>query len=160
VLIDPGDPTGPSLDRAIELAVARGGSIVAIALTHADPDHAAGSEALAEMLGVPVLGGPGAGDRLPYDVRTLADRWVLEACDVPITAVHAPGPSPDHLAFFVGDPGPGTVVICGDLDGGRGARAIFGPPDSAATARSIALLHELAPGADWLPGHPALPDRA
>ena len=54
VLVDPGDPTGPALDRAIALATERGGTIEAIALTHADPDHAAGSEALAERLGIPV----------------------------------------------------------------------------------------------------------
>ena len=42
VLVDPGDPTGPALDRAIALAAERGGTIEAIALTHVDPDHAAG----------------------------------------------------------------------------------------------------------------------
>ncbi len=45
VLIDPGDPTGPALERAIELAAAAGGTIEAVALTHVDPDHAAGAEA-------------------------------------------------------------------------------------------------------------------
>ena len=51
VLIDPGDPTGPALDRALEIAAARGGAIEAVALTHVDPDHAAGAEAVAERLG-------------------------------------------------------------------------------------------------------------
>ena len=45
VLVDPGDPTGEALDRALEVAAEHGGRIVAIALTHADPDHAAGAEA-------------------------------------------------------------------------------------------------------------------
>ena len=58
VLIDPGDPTGPALERAIETAASRGGRIVAIALTHLDPDHAAGAEALMEQLDVPAFARP------------------------------------------------------------------------------------------------------
>ena len=38
----------------------RAARIVAIALTHADPDHAAGAEALALRLELPILAGPGA----------------------------------------------------------------------------------------------------
>ena len=45
------------------------------------------------------------------------------------------------------------MVIVGDLDGGRGARSIFGPPDEAAWQRSVAALRSVAPGARWLPGH-------
>ena len=63
VLIDPGDPTGPALDRALEIAAARSGAIAAVALTHVDPDHAAGAEAVAERLGIPVLAGPAAAGR-------------------------------------------------------------------------------------------------
>ena len=74
VLVDPGDPTGEALDRALEVAAERGGRIVAIALTHADPDHAAGAEAVAEQLGIPVLVGPGGGRHLPYETREVA-RW-------------------------------------------------------------------------------------
>jgi glyoxylase-like metal-dependent hydrolase (beta-lactamase superfamily II)/8-oxo-dGTP pyrophosphatase MutT (NUDIX family) len=159
VLVDPGDPTGPSLERAIELAAARGGSIAAIALTHVDPDHAAGSEALAEMLGIPIVGGPGAGDPVPYEVATLADLERLDACDVPIRAVHAPGPRPDHVAFLVGEPDAIELVIGGDLDGRRGARAIVGPVDETALAASRARLRALAPGAAWLGGHPGLASR-
>ncbi len=49
VLVDPGDPSGPALDRALELARGLGGSIAAVALTHVDPDHAAGAQAVAEV---------------------------------------------------------------------------------------------------------------
>ena len=82
VLVDPGDPTGEALDRALEVARARGGRIVAVALTHADPDHAAGAEAIAEQLGVPVLVGPGGGRHLPYETRELGDGEVIDAGDV------------------------------------------------------------------------------
>ena len=73
VLVDPGDPTGPGLDRAIEEAAARGGTIRAIALTHVDPDHAAGAELLSMEFDAEVLVGPGGGRRLPYETRELAD---------------------------------------------------------------------------------------
>ena len=126
VLIDPGDPTGPALDRALEIAAARGGAIEAIALTHVDPDHAAGAEAVAERLGIPVLTGPGGGRPLPYEVRELADLELLDAGDVELRAVLTPGPRPDHVAYLAAD---GAFVLTGDLDGVRGARSIPGPAD-------------------------------
>ena len=155
VLIDPGDPIGPSLDRAVELAAARGGSIEAIALTHVDPDHAGGAEALALILGIPVLAGPGAGRPLPYPVDELSDLDRLGVGDVPLRAVHTPGPRPDHLAFLVGENDPLGFVVTGDLDGRRGERAIVGPIDVPALASSRDRLRSLAPGARWLSGHPA-----
>jgi glyoxylase-like metal-dependent hydrolase (beta-lactamase superfamily II) len=158
VLVDPGDPTGPALDRAIALAGERGGSIDAIALTHGDPDHAGGAEATAEMVEAPVLGGPGVGRRVPYAVRELADLEWLDVGDVPIQAVHAPGPSPDHVAYLIGDPGGPRFVIAGDLDGRRGARSITAPTDETAAASSRERLDRLAPGAAWLFGHPAPSD--
>ncbi|MDO8484180.1 MAG: MBL fold metallo-hydrolase, partial [Candidatus Limnocylindrales bacterium] len=158
VLIDPGDPTGPSLDRAIELTAARGGSIAAIALTHVDPDHAGGAETLAEILGIPTLAGPGAGRSLPYVVQELADKQLIEACDVPLRAAHTPGPRPDHLSFLVGgDPG---WAIAGDLDGQRGYRVIPGPANDPAWTVSRERLASLVPRAEWLSGHPARPGKA
>jgi len=155
VLIDPGDPTGPGLDRATELAASRGGSIEAVALTHADPDHAGGAEALAEILGIPVLAGPGAGRSLPYAVTELGDLETLSMSDVTVRAIHTPGPRPEHLAFAVGSPDDTTMVISGDLDGRRGARSIVAPTDEPATLASRDRVQVLASGAPWLGGHPA-----
>jgi glyoxylase-like metal-dependent hydrolase (beta-lactamase superfamily II)/8-oxo-dGTP pyrophosphatase MutT (NUDIX family) len=154
VLVDPGDPTGPGLERAMSIALDRGGAIVAIALTSPDPDHAAGAEALAEQVEAPVFAAVGAGHDLPYEVRELADGDVLDVGDVPLRAVVAPGPRPDHLAFVIGD---GGWVLAGDLDGVRGARAMPAPGDDAAWARSVARLRAEAPGARWLGGHPDTP---
>lgn len=154
VLIDPGDPTGQALDRAVAIASEREGAIKAIALTHADPDHAGGAEGLALTLDVPIVAGPGADTALPYETRALADGELLEACDVPVMAIHAPGPRPDHVAFAVGGPGDWRYVISGDLDGRRGARSVLAPLDPAATARSVDRLRTLARDATWLPGHP------
>ena len=137
------------------IAADRGGAIEAIALTHADPDHAGGAEGLALTLNVPILAGPGAGAPLPFEVGPLEDGELLAACDVPVMAVHAPGPRPDHVAFAIGGPGDWRFVLSGDLDGRRGARSVLAPVDPAATARSIDRLRALARDARWLPGHPA-----
>ena len=151
VLVDPGDPTGPALERAIDLAAERGGSIEAIALTHVDPDHAAGAESIAERLDIPVIAGPGAGRWLPYVVREAADLAMIDQADVALQAVRTPGPRPDHLAFVVGG---GTSVISGDLDGVRGSRSVVGPVDPVALEASRERLDRLAPAAIRLSGHP------
>jgi glyoxylase-like metal-dependent hydrolase (beta-lactamase superfamily II)/8-oxo-dGTP pyrophosphatase MutT (NUDIX family) len=151
VLVDPGDPTGPALERAMELAASRGGAIEAVALTNVDPDHAAGAEAVAETLGIPVFTGTGGGVPLPYAVRELADLEVLAAGDVPLRAAATPGPRPDHVAFLGDSNG---FVLSGDLDGIRGARSIPGPSDEAARAASLDRVRRLAPGATLLTGHP------
>jgi glyoxylase-like metal-dependent hydrolase (beta-lactamase superfamily II)/8-oxo-dGTP pyrophosphatase MutT (NUDIX family) len=153
VLVDPGDPTGDGLERAMEEAVRRGGSIVAIALTHADPDHAAGAEALREQLGIEVFAGPGGGRHLPYRVRELADGAVLVLGDVALRVIATPGPTPEHLAFLVGD---GGFAVTGDLDGRRGARSVLAPGDDVAWQRSVSALRSVAPAATWLGGHPPM----
>ena len=151
VLIDPGDPTGDALDQALDVARSRGADIVAIALTHADPDHIAGAEGLREQLGIDVLVGPGGGRFLPHEVTEVDEGTLLEAGDVPLRVVATPGPAPEHVAYVVGD---GDVAITGDLDGRRGARSVLAPPDRAAWARSEAALRSVAPRARWLGGHP------
>jgi glyoxylase-like metal-dependent hydrolase (beta-lactamase superfamily II)/8-oxo-dGTP pyrophosphatase MutT (NUDIX family) len=153
VLIDPGDPTGEGLDRAVAEASARGVSIMSILLTHADPDHAAGAEALREQLGIDVFVGPGGGRHLPYPVTEVDDGSGFEVGDVTLRVIGAPGPAPEHLAFVIGD---GRFAITGDLDGRRGARSLFAPADGAAWRRSVARLRSVAPGAVWLGGHPSL----
>ncbi|MGZ8513968.1 MAG: MBL fold metallo-hydrolase [Candidatus Limnocylindrales bacterium] len=152
VLVDPGDPTGPAVERAVALAISRGGSIDGVALTQVDPDHAAGTEALAQMLRIPVVAGPGGARPLPYPVHELTDGEVVPVGDVRLQAVVTPGPGPDHLAFVVGDGS--AFAISGDLDGNRGARAVVGPWNAADAAASRDRLRRLAPAATWLPGHP------
>jgi glyoxylase-like metal-dependent hydrolase (beta-lactamase superfamily II)/8-oxo-dGTP pyrophosphatase MutT (NUDIX family) len=154
LLVDPGDPTGAALERANILVAARGGSIEAIALTHADPDHAGGTEALAEMINVPVFGGPGAGRHLPYPVAELADGQAIEATDVPVRAFLAPGPAPEHVVYVIEPSGSAPLVIAGDLDGRRGGRTIPALPDEAAWAASRDRIGRIAPAAGWLRGHP------
>jgi glyoxylase-like metal-dependent hydrolase (beta-lactamase superfamily II)/8-oxo-dGTP pyrophosphatase MutT (NUDIX family) len=153
VLVDPGDPTGPALDGALAIAAERGGSIVGVALTQVDPDHAASAEGVALLLGAPIVTGPGGERPLPYPVRELADTDIVSFGDVPLQAIRTPGPSREHLAFVVGPRR--DLVISGDLDGRRGARTVPAPWDETAAAASRDRLRQLAPQATWLPGHPA-----
>jgi glyoxylase-like metal-dependent hydrolase (beta-lactamase superfamily II)/8-oxo-dGTP pyrophosphatase MutT (NUDIX family) len=151
VLIDPGDPTGPALERCLEIVGDLGGRLTAIALTHVDPDHHAGAEGLAERLGIPVLAGPGAGRRLPYAVIEVGEHDVIQVGDVPLRVIPTPGPRPEHLSFIDAT---GGVAFTGDLDGRRGARMIPGPTDHAAWTASRARLDAIDP-AVRLAGHPA-----
>jgi ribonuclease/clavin/mitogillin len=152
VLVDPGDPSGPALDRALGLARARGGAIEAVALTHVDPDHAAGAQAVAEVLAVPVFVGPGGGASLPYATRELRDIDTLDAGDISLRVLSTPGLRRDHVAFVEAA---GRFVLAGDLDGVRGARSIPGPVDLAVLAASVGRLRAMVPEAVWLAGHPA-----
>ena len=152
VLIDPGDPTGPGLEVALEEAGRRGGSIEGIALTCAEPDHAGGAESLREQLGIEVLVGPIGGRHLPYVVDEVEDGTVIDIGDVPLRVVATPGLEPEAVAFVIGD---GQYVVTGDLDGTRGARSIFGPADDGELQHSVAHLAEVAPDATWLGGHRA-----
>ena len=151
-LIDPGDPTGPGLDLAMAEATAAGGTIEAIVLTCAEPDHAAGAESIREQLGIEVLVGPSGGRYLPFMVDELEDGEIIDIGDVPLRAVLSPGLEPEGLALVVGE---GQFAVTGDLDGRRGARSIFAPVDEAALRESVERLRSVAPGARWLGGHPA-----
>ena len=152
VLVDPGDPTGPGLDRAVEEARRRGGTIEAIALTCAEPDHAGGAESLREQLGIEVVVGPSGGRHLPYVVDEVVEGTVVDVGDVPLRVVATPGLEPESVAFVVGE---GQFAVTGDLDGERGARSIFGPVDDGEWQHSVARLAAAAPDATWLGGHRA-----
>ncbi len=157
VLVDPGDPIGPALDQALAVATDRGATIVAVALTSPDPDHAGGAEAIREALDVPVYVGPGGGHDLPYLVTEIGDGAVIEAGAMALRAVVTPGPRPEDLAFVVEDAaGAPVAVLVGDLDGVRGARSLPGPADDAAWAGSVARLRSAAPDVPWFGGHPTL----
>ena len=128
---------------------------MAVALTHADPDHAAGAEAIREELDVPVYVGPGGGRDLPFRVTEVEDGAIIEAGAMALRVVGTPGPRPDHIAFVVEAPdGRPVAVLAGDLDGVRGARAMPGPADDAAWAGSVARLRSAAPDVPWFGGHP------
>lgn len=147
VLVDPGDPSDAAASAYLEAAAAAGGEIVAIALTHVDPDHAGGAEGIALRLEIPIHVGPGGGRDLPYPVRELSDGQPLTEGDVVLDVITAPGPRPDHLAFAVDDD-----LLVGDLVGGRAGLAVLGPADETAWMGSVDRLAARNP-AQLFPGH-------
>jgi glyoxylase-like metal-dependent hydrolase (beta-lactamase superfamily II) len=155
VLVDPGDPSDEAAAVLLDTAAASGGTIVAIALTHVDPDHAAGAEGLALRLELPIYSGRGGGRPLPYTVRELADGDRITDGDVGLEAIATPGVRPDHVAYAIDGAdadGDAPVVISGDLVGPRAAQAVLGPVDEAARAASVARLAARRP-AELFPGH-------
>jgi len=147
VVVDPGDPSDAAAERLLELARARGATIVGVVLTHADPDHAAGAEALAGRIGVPIFAGPGAGHDLPHDVVELADGGRVPAGDIELSVLATPGHRADHIALAAEG-----FILAGDVIGPGPSRSILGPPDVDAWRTSLERLAALGP-VRLLPGH-------
>ena len=103
VLVDPGDPSDVAIDAILAAAERRAGTIRAIVLTATDPDHAAAAEALAIPLEVPILVAPGAGRRLPYATREVADGERL--------------PTDTDARVRLGPPGPGRLELVANSAG-------------------------------------------
>ena len=168
VVVDPGDPSDEAADAILAAVERRGGRVAAIVVTHVDPDHAAGAEPLALRLGLRVMVGPGGARAFMGATEQLVDGQRIAAGDIELTVIATPGPRADHVAYLIGaggrvrgvdvsEPGaaasmPGVDVLAGDLIGGRGQRAIVGPPDDAAWQRSLARLAARHPRRVY-PGH-------
>ena len=152
VVVDPGDPDEGFLD-AIEAEVAAGGGrVVAIALTHVDPGHAAGSEELRARTGAPILVGPGGAAPLSWDVTEIGGEASVGEGDGAVVAVPTPGHRPDHLAFLT----PDGTLIAGDALTDR--PAVILPPEGdrdlhRATLATIAGLVEAGTVRRIVPGH-------
>jgi len=97
ILVDPGDASEEAIDAILAAVARRDAAIRAIVLTRTDPDHAAGAEALAIPLGVPILVAPGAGRHLPYRTAEVADGDLLPA-DVDVHA-RLDGPGSGRLSL-------------------------------------------------------------
>lgn len=156
VVVDPGDPGEAFLD-AIEAEVAgKGGRIVAIALTHVDPGHAAGSEELHTRTGAAILVGEGGAAALSWPVTEIGDGAEVGGGDGVLTALATPGHRPDHLAFLT----PDGTLIAGDALTGRPTLII--PPEGdpvaeRATRARISGLIDDGAVLRIVPGHgPAL----
>lgn len=150
VVIDPGPDDAAHL-RALEEALA-GAAPVAILLTHAHADHAAGAGALARRTGAEVWMAPGSLQPLPAG---LVGRWIGEGSEVEtdagtVRAIATPGHVPEHLVFHWTGPEapPGGALFVGDLLMGSGDTTLVSPPegDLAAYLRSLDRLESLEPG--------------
>jgi glyoxylase-like metal-dependent hydrolase (beta-lactamase superfamily II)/8-oxo-dGTP pyrophosphatase MutT (NUDIX family) len=108
VVVDPGDPGEAFLDALEAEATSGGGRIVAIALTHVDPGHAAGSEDLRARTDAPIYAGPGAGAPLSWPVAEIDEGAIVAASsESALTAIATQGHRPDHLSFLTRD---GTLI--------------------------------------------------
>jgi glyoxylase-like metal-dependent hydrolase (beta-lactamase superfamily II)/8-oxo-dGTP pyrophosphatase MutT (NUDIX family) len=153
VVVDPGDPSEAAADALLALAAGRHAELRAVAITHADPDHAAGAEALALRLGIPLFGGRGVACDLPAEIVELADGDPVPAGDLGLIAIATPGPRSDHTAFAVPDL---SAVLIGDLVGPGPSRSILGPPDVPAWLASLDRIEALG-ARRLLPGHGPVP---
>ena len=137
VVIDPG-PDDESHLEAIEKRLA-GATIGVVLVTHSHPDHLPLAERLAAPHHAAVRRYPELGDNDVVRVGTLN-----------VTALHTPGHSADHLAFWLaGD----RAMFTGDLILGRGSSMVTYPEgDVAAYLRSLDRLVSLHPRV-LFPGH-------
>jgi glyoxylase-like metal-dependent hydrolase (beta-lactamase superfamily II) len=94
---------------------ARHAQLDAVVVTHGHPDHAAGAPAIAAAhphASFSKRPWPDEDARYAVAWHTLADGDVVTAGDVPLVALHTPGHSPDHMAFWHE---PSRTIFTGDL---------------------------------------------
>lgn len=141
VVIDPGPDDPAHLD---EVALASGGDVSAVLVTHDHPDHAPGAASFAARVDAPLYAFRLAG------AEHLRDGQQLQAGEVALTAVHTPGHTSDHMAFHLPSEG---ALFTGDAVLGRGT-SFIDPPDGDLVQylRSLARMQELAPRTIY-PGH-------
>jgi glyoxylase-like metal-dependent hydrolase (beta-lactamase superfamily II)/8-oxo-dGTP pyrophosphatase MutT (NUDIX family) len=148
VVIDPGDPSEAALDAILEVARRRPATIRAVALTHADPDHHGGAEALASTLGIPVYAAREATSVLPSEIEVLTDGMLVPGADVSVQTIATPGHRADHLSFVLAD----RSVIAGDVVGRGPSRSVLGPADVPAWLGSLDRLESIETSRLY-PGH-------
>lgn len=146
VVIDPGPDDPAHHDEVLRAA----GEVAVVVVTHDHEDHGEGAVTFARRAGAPLLAW-----RLEGADR-LRDRARIEVGGATLVAVHTPGHSADHVAFF--EPNEGALFT-GDAVVGRGT-SFIDPPDGDLTAylASLRTMLELDPRTIY-PGHgPVVPD--
>lgn len=140
VVIDP----GPDMPEHLEEVRRAAGGVAAVLLTHDHPDHASGAAVFAASVDAPLFAFRSAG------AEHLRDGQSFAGGGVEITAVHTPGHSSDHVAFFVRSDG---ALFTGDTVLGRGT-SFIDPPDGdlAHYLRSLKRMRDLGPRTIY-PGH-------
>jgi glyoxylase-like metal-dependent hydrolase (beta-lactamase superfamily II) len=140
IVIDP----GPDIPEHLAAVARQAGRVGAVLITHDHPDHAPGAVPFAELVGAPLYAYRLAGaESLRSDQR-------VRAGALDLTAVHTPGHTSDHMAFF--EPGSGALFT-GDAVLGRGTSFIDPPGgDLVAYLRSLKRMVALDPRTIY-PGH-------
>lgn len=163
------DPGG-DLDNILKVSEDAGVSVEKIFLTHGHLDHAAGTGALAERLGVPVEG-PHEDDAFllnalpeqaqkygfPEATAVTPDRWLKGGDTVEVGGLmfdvrHCPGHTPGHVVFFHEQ---SRLAIVGDvLFRGSVGRSDLPRGDHDTLIRSIReQLWPLGEDVAFVPGH-------
>lgn len=149
VLLDPGPAGGVEARVA---ALAEGRRVVAVALTHAHPDHAAGARAAARLTDAPVAASAATLARAGLEGRALEDGegLAVDGGASSLEAVATPGHAADHLCWWWP---PASAVFTGDLVLGTGT-AMVGHPDGhmGSYLESLERLRRLEPERLY-PGH-------
>jgi glyoxylase-like metal-dependent hydrolase (beta-lactamase superfamily II) len=140
IVIDP----GPVVPEHLEAIEREAGPVASVLVTHDHPDHAPGAAALAARVDAPVLAFRLAG------AERLRDGQRIRGGDFELTAVHTPGHTSDHVAFF--DP-VSRSLFTGDAVVGRGT-SFIDPPDGDLVRylRSLQRMLDLEPATIY-PGH-------
>jgi len=140
IVIDP----GPDIPEHLAAVALQAGRVGAVLITHDHPDHAPGAVPFAELVSAPLYAYRLAG------AESLRSQQRVRAGAVDLTAVHTPGHTSDHMAFF--EPGSGALFT-GDAVLGRGTSFIDPPGgDLVAYLRSLKRMVALEPRTIY-PGH-------
>jgi glyoxylase-like metal-dependent hydrolase (beta-lactamase superfamily II)/8-oxo-dGTP pyrophosphatase MutT (NUDIX family) len=155
VVIDPGTADPAELEmlyEVVDAAIAGGGKVKAVLLTHRHKDHLLGVEAVRERYRAPVWGHASISDRVKLD-HELHDGERIELQGPhprSLAAVATPGHSRSHFAFFEER---SRTLCAGDLISTLGT-VVINPPDGnmGDYLRSLERVRKLQAGV-LLPGH-------
>ena len=114
-LVDAGVGNPQHLDALARALDAADAVLTAVLVTHGHADHASGAPALAAAYPAAHFWKhpwPSEDARYVVDWRDVNDRDVIAAGREPLMALHTPGHSPDHLAFWHQ---PSGTIFSGDL---------------------------------------------
>ncbi len=154
-IIDPGTADAEELRalyEVVDAAIAGGGRVKAILLTHRHMDHITGVGAVRERYGAPVWGHPEISDRVKLDKELKGgERLELNGPHPRTLVAYAtPGHSRTHFAFFEER---SHTLCAGDLVSTLGT-VVINPPDGnmGDYLRSLEVVRGLNAGV-LLPGH-------
>lgn len=140
IVIDPGPADDGHLAEVARVA----GSVGLVLVTHDHPDHAPGAASFARARGAPLRAW-----RMSEGLR-VRDEETFRVGEVSITALHTPGHTADHVAYWIASVG---AMFTGDAVLGRGTSFIDPPEgDLARYLRSLERMRDLGPRVLY-PGH-------